>query len=121
MSFKWVRIVVFCLAAALSAAQTGPTTDIPVIPAKDAKKMVRDMVRPRYPAEAKRNRVQGSVWIKVMVGTDGRVQDLKISSGPQELRQVSVDAVRQWLYQPLIKDGQPTPFITDVEVNFAIF
>ncbi len=121
MPLNWIRIALFCLVAAFCSAQSTPTADVPVIPAKDATKMVCNKVRPSYPAEAKRNRVQGSVWIKVLVGIDGRVQNLRVTSGPQELRQVSAEAVAQWTYQPLIKDGQPTPFITDVEMNFAIF
>jgi hypothetical protein len=47
------------------------------------------------------------------VNGDGKVTDVKILTGPPELRQSSVDAVKQWQFRP------PTnaPATTQVEIS----
>lgn len=104
-----------------SNAQGSIPVGTPFIEANAAKKMLRNRVVPRYPGQAKSARVQGTVRLAILVGTDGKVENLTVTSGPQMLRQTCVDAVRQWVYEPLLKNGLPTPFTTDVEIPFEIF
>jgi protein TonB len=35
------------------------------------------------------------------------------------LQNAAVDAVRQWRYQPLVRNGIPTPFVLTVTVSFS--
>jgi outer membrane biosynthesis protein TonB len=48
-----------------------------------------------YPPQALRDRVEGSVTLKVTVGADGTVARVTAVAGPQSLRQAAVDSVRQ--------------------------
>ena len=84
-------------------------------------------IQPEYPAVAKLARVQGAVQLRVVVGTDGRVQDVQFVSGPAMLMQAAMDAVRQWVYQPHLLNGQlirvqttATPAISPMPVAISI-
>jgi TonB family protein len=82
-------------------------------------KLVRQ-VRPVYPAEAKEARITGKVRLEAVVAKDGKIQDLKIASGHPLLAAAAVEAVRQWEYAPVEKDGQPVAFKTQIDLNFTL-
>jgi TonB family protein len=76
---------------------------------------------PAYPAIAKSARIQGSVVLQEIVGTDGAVQNLKVVSAASPLLvQSAMDAVKQWVYQPTLLNGSPVPVLTTVTVNFSL-
>ena len=77
-------------------------------------------VNPVYPANAKRDGIQGKVSLTVTVGKDGHVSDVWISSGPTELVRAAVDAVQQWVYRPTLLNNQAVTVITTVDVNFTL-
>jgi protein TonB len=76
--------------------------------------------RPVYPPEAKAARIQGLVQLQILIGKDGTVQNLTVLTGPEELRQSAVDAVKQWAYKPTLLNGQPVEVITTVDVNYTL-
>ncbi|MGP8260499.1 MAG: TonB family protein [Acidobacteriaceae bacterium] len=55
---------------------------------------------PVYPPEAKAAGIQGVVALKVTITNTGTVEDIQVISGPQELRQSTIDAVKQWKFDP---------------------
>ena len=71
---------------------------------------------PRYPQEALRRNVGGTVRVKVTVTTDGSVDRLDVaeSSGNRFLDRAAMEAVRRWRFQPAVRDGQPV--VADVVV-----
>jgi TonB family protein len=77
-------------------------------------------VIPMYPAAAKLQRVQGTVILDGVIGTDGHFKKLQVLAGPQMLQQAAIDAVRQWAYTPYLLDGQPVEVETDVNVVFNL-
>jgi protein TonB len=77
-------------------------------------------VAPVYPADAKRDRIQGTVKLEVTIDSDGHVQSVSVLEGPQELVQSAVDAVSQWTYKPTLLNGQPVNVITTVDVNYTL-
>jgi protein TonB len=64
---------------------------------------------PRYPMESRRKHEQGTVVVRLLIGTDGRVTDIAIaqSSGFTRLDQAALQAIRGWRWRPIIRDGQP--------------
>jgi TonB family protein len=72
-------------------------------------------VRPVYPPEAKAKGIQGLVRLDVTVSTKGEVTNVEVLSGPELLREASVEAVRQWRYQP-----SEYEVIGTVHVNFVL-
>lgn len=76
-------------------------------------------VEPQYPKEAKRRHIQGRVVMNVLVGTDGLVQKLLVTSGDPYLVSAAADAVRQWRFKPHNLNGQPSEFETQITINFS--
>ncbi|KKC26926.1 energy transducer TonB [Sphingomonas sp. SRS2] len=64
---------------------------------------------PRYPFESRRKHEEGTVVVRLLIGTDGRVAQISIvqSSGFERLDQAALQAIRGWRWQPIMRDGQP--------------
>ncbi len=77
-------------------------------------------VNPKYPEAAKKAKVQGPVVLDALIGTDGTVQQLRAASGPQELRASALEAVRQWVYQPFLLNGNPVEVETTITVTYSL-
>jgi protein TonB len=77
-------------------------------------------VAPEYPPLAALSRVQGIVILEAVVGEDGRVQTVAILRGHLLLQEPAIEAVKQWRYQPLLLNGQPTPFVLTVTLVFKL-
>jgi outer membrane biosynthesis protein TonB len=48
------------------------------------------------------------------------VQNVQTISGPAELAQASMDAVKQWRFKPHLVGGRPTPMQTRITLNFRL-
>jgi protein TonB len=77
-------------------------------------------VLPNYPALAKTARVQGTVRFRVTIGADGHVKTLTTLGGPLPLVTAASEAVKQWLYEPTVADGQAVEVISEIDVAFAL-
>src|ERR1039458_3185408 len=77
-------------------------------------------IQPNYPPNAKAARVLGMVTLKVLIGKDGHVMELGAESGPPMLQEAALDAVRQWVYKPYLRDGSPVEVTTRVHVIFTL-
>ena len=75
---------------------------------------------PVYPPEAKAARIQGVVRLTVDIGADGRVEGISPISGPPALVESAVDAVRQWVYRPVLLNGEAVAITTTVDVNYTL-
>lgn len=84
-----------------------------------AKPKIVHMAKPEYPVDAKAAKVAGRVIVKIEIQTDGSVKVLS-TTGPEQLQKAASDAVSQWQYQPVMKDGKAVVAKADVEVNFAL-
>ena len=62
---------------------------------------------PAYPADAKAQRIQGTVVVSLVVGTDGRVESAEALEGPEELRPTAVAYAKDWRFKPAQMDGKP--------------
>jgi TonB family protein len=76
--------------------------------------------KPVYPVQAKQDHIQGVVKIEAWIGKDGRIQNLNVISGHPLLVPASLDAVRQWVYQPTLLNGEPVDVDTVIDVNFTL-
>jgi TonB family protein len=73
---------------------------------------------PEYSAEARANRVSGSVVMKVRVNEVGKVIELKSICGHPLLVKASESAVWRARFEPAVIKGQPVPFTSTVIYNF---
>jgi TonB family protein len=75
---------------------------------------------PVYPPAAKKAKIQGTVVLSAVIGKDGNVKDIQVVSGPNELQQASIDAVRQWTYKPYLLNGDPIEVKTTINIVFML-
>jgi TonB family protein len=75
---------------------------------------------PTYPPEAKEARIQGVVKLNATIAKDGTIQHLEVISGHPLLIPAALDAVRQWVYEPTLLNGQPVEVVTEIDVNFTL-
>lgn len=84
-----------------------------------AAKLVRQP-KPMYPPLAKQARIQGTVRFTAIIGKDGAIQNLQLVSGHPLLVPSATEAVKQWVYQPTLLNGEPVEVITQIDVNFTL-
>jgi periplasmic protein TonB len=78
------------------------------------------MIKPVYPEEARKEGIEGVVILEATADARGRVENAKVLRSIPALDQAAIDAVKQWVYEPLILDGKPTPVIFTVTVRFLL-
>lgn len=77
-------------------------------------------VLPDYPKVARQTHTEGDVVLEIVVDKSGNVSATKAVSGPSNLRQSALDAVRHWKYEPSLLDGEPTPVQMMVTIRFRL-
>ncbi len=75
----------------------------------------RRLVYPDYPD----TKVRGKVSLNAVIDADGKVREVKILSGNKILSAAAARAIRQWRYEPFLKDGQRVEAETNVGVLFV--
>jgi periplasmic protein TonB len=84
-----------------------------------APKLVK-RVDPVYPALAAQSRVQAMIILEATVDTKGHVTHVTVLRGSPLFDEAAMTAVKQWRYQPLLLNGEPTEFILTVTVMFRL-
>ncbi len=122
-------------APAVAPVQPGPPTSsgptaapVPAPPASgpmDGGELSGTMLAappPTYPMEARRHHEQGTVKLAVLVGLDGRVENVEIasSSGSYRLDRAALGAVRRWRWSPRIRNGEAVMVRGYVTIPFVL-
>ena len=79
-----------------------------------------DPLQPEYPAAALRAGEEGTVLLRVDVGVDGKPTNVQVveRSGSHELDRAAERAVRDWSFQPAMRDGKAVASTVQVPVHF---
>ncbi len=77
-------------------------------------------VAPKYPPEAGRARIEGTVVLLAVIGKDGTVEDVRVKSGLSVLTQAAIEAVKQWRYRPYLLNGEPVEVDSQITINFNL-
>lgn len=112
-------------------ATEGTSARIAPAPAKAQPRVPRDrdprliassQVMPRYPAAALRTGQAGTVMVAATIDANGVPVDVSIDdrSGSRELDRSAMQAVRQWRFQPALRNGKPVQASVRVPVEFAL-
>src|SRR5579884_3868113 len=76
---------------------------------------------PEFSEEAREAKHQGTVVLQVVVGTDGRTHDIRVTQSlGMGLDEKAIEAIRGWKFEPSRKDGVPVAVLVDIEVNFHL-
>ena len=77
-------------------------------------------VEPDYPEIARQARVEGVVILEATTDIFGRVTGVRVLRSLPLLDAAAVDAVRQWVYEPMVVNGRPRPVTFTVTVRFVL-
>ena len=77
---------------------------------------------PRYPHDAMKKGLEDQVIVRYIIGTDGRVKDVEIISHATYpvFDEATVDAIKQWRFHPMIKDGKKIEVVHELAINFQL-
>lgn len=85
----------------------------------DSKPLLLNNPRPNYTEDARNNKIQGVVHVRVLVGTDGLVKQVKVMRGlPDGLTDEAIIAAKRMRFKPAMKNGQPVAYWQRVEIEF---
>lgn len=121
----------------IAAAPTDPATNLKVVQPRDMASMqaaeatrqvgpgamagnLLTKVNPIYPKDAKAARIQGTVVLNAIIAKDGTIRELKPESGPAELQDSALTAVKQWVYRPYLLNGNPVEVETKISVTYSL-
>jgi TonB family protein len=80
-------------------------------------------VKPQYTPEAMKAKIQGSVWLSIVVLPSGDVGDVRVTRSLDTeygLDNEAIKAAGQWKFQPGTKDGKPVPVQVTLELTFTL-
>jgi len=102
------------------AKTPAPTPKRVHVPAQVAEANLVYDVAPKYPPEAGRARIEGTVVLLAVIGKDGSVEDVRVKSGVSALAQAAIEAVKQWRYRPYLLNGEPVELESQITINFTL-
>ena len=77
---------------------------------------------PEYTEAARQAKYQGTCILGLIVDADGHPRDIRITRGVGlGLDEKAIAAVKQWQFQPAMKDGHPVAVLISVEVSFKLY
>ncbi|WP_417474634.1 TonB family protein [Luteimonas mephitis] len=82
----------------------------------------RMMAPPKYPSEAVAGRITGKVVLIIDVAADGSVADSRVETSEPAgvFDQVTLDAVKNWKFEPAMENGKPVAGRIRVPVTFEM-
>ncbi|MFZ0418653.1 MAG: energy transducer TonB [Candidatus Sulfotelmatobacter sp.] len=77
---------------------------------------------PEYTEQARIAKTQGTCILWLIVDDQGRPRDIRVVRGlGMGLDAKAIEAVKQWKFQPSMKDGRPVSVQISVEVGFKLY
>jgi TonB family protein len=122
-SRAWLVVLVVAIWSASPpvTAQSEAVSQRPVeLNRKIATRLLVSQVEPEYPSIARVNYIRGQVRMLVTVTRSGRVSFAHVLQGHPFLAASALQAIRQWVYHPLVTASGPAEFQTMVDVNFTL-
>lgn len=87
----------------------------------DQQPVLLNMPQPRYTEEARKNKIQGTVLVRVLIGSDGQVKRVVVVRPlPDGLDEQAIQAAYQLRFKPAMKSGQPVSFWKPVAIEFNL-
>jgi periplasmic protein TonB len=77
---------------------------------------------PEYSEEARKAKFQGTCVLWLIVGPDGKPREIKVArTVGLGLDEKAMEAVKNWRFEPAMKDGKPVAVQINVEVTFHLY
>jgi protein TonB len=89
------------------------TVDVSPIPIKQ--------VQPEYPPEARQSKSEGTVWVKCLVGKDGKVTKVNIlHSDAKVFNKSAISAAKRWEFSPGRLKNKPIEVWVSIPFRFRL-
>jgi len=76
---------------------------------------------PEYTKEARTARIRGVIEFVIMIGTDGRVHEIKaLNRLGYGLDEKAAETVQSWKFEPALQDGTPIESHAVVDISFYV-
>lgn len=99
----------------LGGGSGAPATNV------DSKPIQLNSPQPRYTEEARKNKIQGNVTARLLIGSDGLVKRVTIVRGlPDGLDEQAIQAAYQLRFKPAMKNGQPVAYAMPILIEFNL-
>jgi protein TonB len=82
--------------------------------------MLLTPIQPPYPPIAKVAGIQGAVVMEAVISKAGRIESLRVVSGPPMLQRAALEAVQSARYAPYKLSGEPVDVQTTITVVFQL-
>ena len=88
----------------------------------DQRARIIERVPPGYTEDARRNKITGTVILKLLLSSTGQINNISVVSGlPYGLTERAIAAARKFKFIPAMKDGKPVSMWMTVEFNFNLY
>jgi TonB family protein len=74
--------------------------------------------RPVYPLAATQQRIQGEVWVEMLISETGEVEQAEVISGNPILAEAALAAGKKWKFKPYLHNGKPVKVQTKIPFDF---
>lgn len=78
------------------------------------------MPNPPYTEEARQSHISGVILVEAIVGSDGRLSNMRIIRGLPGLNEATLKTMATWRCKAPVHEGKPVPVVTPFEVNFRL-
>lgn len=116
---SWCRLF-FCLLMTQALSIPSVAQDVMAVDSPELYSHTNHRTAPVYPPIAKAAQVEGTVVFDIEVGVTGKIESMKIVSGPPMLQQAAIDCLKQWTFHPFEKDGKLIEATGPISIEFAL-
>ena len=118
----WALILIVCLSPnAFSQKCKGKFPDIGEYKIGGGPRII-SKPQPEYTKEARRHQITGTVVLRALFHSSGKVQDVCwVSSLPYGLTENAIKAAYKIVFEPVKKDGQPISVTSFIQYNFDLY
>ena len=83
--------------------------------------VVVEKVNPKYPPDAREEKVMGMVTVETVITEEGVVEEIQVvESADDRLAAAAVEAIQQWRFEPALCDGKPVGVYYNLTINFRL-
>ena len=101
-------------------SDSAPAKMLALSPEKAVGNLCGPVPSPIYPKEARDQKIQGMVVLRVVIDRQGKVKTLAVISGHQLLVDAAKEAAQRWTFKPYLVDGKAVEVETQLTVNFSL-
>lgn len=110
-----------CFVISLSSVSLARAEHVYIIGKGVSAPVLLSKVEPQYTKAARAAKIKGTVLLSVVIDKKGHPEKIhvvrKLDPG---LDAKAVEAIKQWLFSPAIRQGKPVAVMANIEVNFRL-